>query len=182
MNITFNGTNNWLIILDNGKSFNLSLDDLTYTVKAAKYNVDNTPTAEHLSNLDDLVKNIYGPCCNNFGYNIPINSCYRSQEVNDLTPGASNTSDHLIGAAMDLDIAKANRGNTNKELYQYIYSNLSYKQVIWEMADINTDPKWVHVSYQSSKNKREALLLPFKGSKYLQYNPTTSFPRYITSV
>lgn len=47
-------------------------------------------------------------------------------------------------------------GVTNKMIYDYIKDNLQFDQLIWEFGN-DSNPDWVHVSYNKDKNRGQKL-------------------------
>lgn len=135
-------------------SNNLTLSELIRSESAKRLGISNTPTEEHIENFKIIAKNIFEPVREHFGVPIRISSGYRSKELNAKTKGASATSDHCFGRALDLD----NDGTsiTNKEIFDFIKDNLDFKQLIWEFGT-DSNPDWVHVSYDKNNLKNEVL-------------------------
>jgi hypothetical protein len=106
-------------------------------------------------NLLKLHQNITIPILEHFGgdYILTINSGYRCKEYNDSLFGASKTSDHLTGAAMDIELSK-NGKSCNKELFDFIRKNLKFKQVINER-----NYSWIHVSFDEVNLRGQILNL-----------------------
>jgi D-alanyl-D-alanine dipeptidase len=84
-------------------SEHFTLAELTMSPKATKLKIDNTPTPEHLENLIVLSENVLEPIRAKFGSFSPT-SGYRSPKLNAATPGASKTSQHSKGEAVDIDL------------------------------------------------------------------------------
>ena len=137
-------------------SEHLSLAEVIRSETAKRHGISNMPTEEHIANFKLLAENVFEPIRNNFRCPIHISSGYRSAELNALTPGASKTSDHCLGRALDLDQQGHSHGITNKEVFDYIKDNLNFKQLIWE-GGTEQEPDWVHVSYDESNLKKEVL-------------------------
>lgn len=70
---------------------------------------------------------------------------FRSPEVNKGV-GGSKTSDHMIGAAVDIRIS----GIPLLDLAKWIADNLEFDQLILE-------PNWVHISYKHNNNRKQVL-------------------------
>ena len=138
-------------------SENLSLREVTRSSTAKRLGIDNTPTPEHLRNLKLLAEKVFEPIRKHFNKPIGVSSGYRSQKLNESTPGASSTSQHSTGEALDLDQDNMGTGITNKMVFDYIRENLDFDQLIWEYGD-NRNPDWVHVSYESSGRQRKQVL------------------------
>jgi hypothetical protein len=81
--------------------------------------------------------------------------------------GGSSSSQHCKGQAIDIDMDGRTNGVTNKMVYDYIKDNLKFDQLIWEFGD-DTNPDWVHVSYNEGKNRNQKL-------KAIKSNGKTSY-------
>lgn len=138
-------------------SENLSLIEVTRSSTAKRLGIDNTPTPEHLANLKLLAQKIFEPIRAHFGKPIGVSSGYRSAELNKATPGASTTSQHSSGEALDLDQDSTGTGITNKQVFDYIKNTLEFDQLIWEYGT-DKNPDWVHVSYESKGKQRKQIL------------------------
>jgi hypothetical protein len=100
-------------------------------------------------NLRALAENVLQPTRDALGA-VKVTSAYRSPAVNSKVGGAK-TSQHVQGQAADL---KFDGGND--VLFHWIKDNLDFDQLIWEFGS-DTAPSWVHVSYSSSKNRKQIL-------------------------
>lgn len=150
-------------------SEHLALSEVIRSESAKRLGISNMPTEEHINNLKILAKNIFEPVREHFGVPIRISSGYRSEALNKKIKGASLTSDHVFGRAIDID----NDGTsvTNKEIFDFIKDNLDFKQLIWEFGT-DKNPDWVHVSYEKGNLKNEVLrATKVKGKPvYSKYN------------
>jgi hypothetical protein len=135
----------------------LTLLEVTNSSTAKRLGIDNTPTSEHLNNLKLLAEKIFEPIRNHFKKPIRVSSGYRSKTLNAAVPGASSTSQHSSGEALDLDQDGMSTGVTNKMIFDYIKDNLEFDQLIWEFGN-NQNPDWVHVSYESTGKQRKQIL------------------------
>ena len=132
---------------------NFSLGELTRSQTATRKGIDNEPNAEQLANLTALCECILQPVRNHFGMPVRVSSGLRVPELNSAI-GGSTTSDHCKGMAADIEIP----GVDNKELAQWVVDNLEFRQVILEFYKSGVpDSGWVHVSYNSGDNKKQAL-------------------------
>lgn len=137
-------------------SEHLTLAEVTKNNTAIKYGLDNTPTPEHEANLKLVCERIFEPLRTGLGDKPIYVSCgYRSVAVNAKTPGASKTSGHCFGKALDLE-AHVFGGMTNADIFHYIRKNLKFNELIWEHGN-DTEPAWVHVLYDEKDNKGEVL-------------------------
>lgn len=151
-------------------SDNLTLAEVVKSNTAKRLGIDNTPTAEHLHNLKLVAQNIFQPIREHFKKPINVSSGYRSKALNDATPGASATSQHCSGEALDLDQDSMNTGITNKMVFDYIKNNLDFDQLIWEFGT-DTNPDWVHVSYESTGRQRKQILKAVRVNGKTTYKP-----------
>ena len=153
-------------------SEHLSLNEVTTSGTAKRLGINNNPTPEHLENLKLVAKNVFEPIRNHFGKPIKVSSGYRSKELNAATPGASTTSQHSSGEALDLDQDGMPHGVTNKMVFDFIRENLNFDQLIWEFGD-SKNPDWVHVSYESTGKQRKQILKATRVNGKTSYSPWT---------
>ena len=148
----------------------LSLAEVIRSENAKRAGVSNMPTDEHLENFKALADNVFESIREHFGVPIHISSGYRSKELNKITKGASLTSDHCYGKAIDIDMDGSANNVTNNDIFHYIKDNLKFKQLIAEYP-VNGKLGWVHVSYDSNNIKNQILIatksgyLPYKGNE-----------------
>ncbi len=123
-----------------------------FTIKeltATSSGLPNTPNAEQIKNLENLVNKILDPARVALGFPIMIGSGFRSPAVN-VAAGGVLTSQHTKGEAADC------KCKDNKRLFDYIRKT-DFDQLIWEFGD-DMQPQWVHVSLKrTGVNRREVL-------------------------
>lgn len=151
-------------------SKHLSLNEVTTSGTAKRLGIDNNPTPEHLNNLKLLAEKVFEPVREHFGKPIKVSSGYRSKELNAATPGASSTSQHSTGEALDLDQDGMTTGITNKMVFEYIKNNINFDQLIWEFGT-DSNPDWVHVSYESTGKQRKQILKAVRVNGVTKYLP-----------
>lgn len=147
-------------------SDNLSLSEVIKSSTAIKHGIDNTPTEEHLHNLEAIAQDVFQPVREHFGKPIYVSSGYRSEALNERI-GGSKTSQHSLGQALDLD-AHVYGGLTNAQLFAYIAEWVVFDQLIWEFGD-GTEPDWIHVSYKKGGNNRGQKLAAYKKDGKTKY-------------
>lgn len=140
-------------------SKNFWLSEFTISSSAKRLGIKNTPTEEHIANMKLLCEEILEPIREHFDHPIFISSGYRSKELNAKTKGASKTSQHSTGEAVDIDMDGSEV--TNAEIFNYIKDNLPFDQLIWEHGT-KQNPDWVHVSYESQGLPRKEILRAYK--------------------
>jgi hypothetical protein len=150
-------------------SEHLDLSEVTRSDSAKRNGISNMPTPEHTDNLVLLANKVFEPIRNYFKVPILISSGYRSKELNSKI-GGSLTSQHCSGEALDIDMDGSSSGVTNKMIFDYIKDNLNFDQLIFEFGT-QTNPDWVHVSYESSGKQRKQVLRASKSGGKTSYAP-----------
>lgn len=135
-------------------SKNLALSEVTRSETAKRKGISNMPPPEHIENFKLLAEKVFQPIRDHFGVPIRISSGYRSKELNTAI-GGSLSSQHCQGEAIDIDMDGTTV--TNAEIFNYIKDNLNFDQLIWEFGT-DTNPDWVHVSYDSAGKQRKQIL------------------------
>ena len=148
-------------------SEHLTLAELIRSESAKRNGITNMPPPEHIANLKLLAENIFEPIRANFRCPILISSGYRSKELNAII-GGSNTSQHSFGQAIDIDMDGTSI--TNKQVFNYIKQHLEFDQLIWEFGT-ESNPDWVHVSYESTGKQRKQVLRAIKQGGKTAYTP-----------
>tara|TARA_B100001094_G_scaffold97481_1_gene93502 strand:+ start:1924 stop:2487 length:564 start_codon:yes stop_codon:yes gene_type:complete len=136
-------------------SKNLSLAEVVRSETAKRLDIDNTPTKEHIENLKTIAEKVFQPIREHFNCPIHVSSGYRGEALNKALRGASKTSLHMTGQALDIDMDFTKVSNT--DVFQYIKDNLEFDTLIWEFKNKDGSPKWVHVSYREGKNRNQVL-------------------------
>jgi hypothetical protein len=154
-------------------SKNLALFEMTRNSTAKRKGVSNEPTPQHIQNMKVLAEKIFEPIRRHFNTPIHITSGYRSEALNKVTPGASKTSQHSKGEAIDIDMDGSGSKITNADIFNWIKDNLDFDQLIWEFGD-ETNPSWLHVSYNTDGPQRGQILKASKGVFGTKYTPYTS--------
>jgi hypothetical protein len=148
-------------------SKHLSLAEVSRSETAKRKGISNTPSGEHLENFKKLAENIFEPIREHFAVPIHISSGYRSKELNSAI-GGSLSSQHCQGEAIDIDMDGTSI--TNAQIFNYIKSNLNFDQLIWEFGT-DSNPDWVHVSYESTGKQRKQILKAVKSGGKTSYLP-----------
>jgi hypothetical protein len=134
-------------------SANFQLSELVKSQTAERKGIPNNPSPAHIDNLKALCVNVLQPIRSHFEAPVMISSGYRSPEL-CIAIGSKITSQHATGNAADLEIP----GVDNKVLATWIKENLEYDQLILEFyRDGEPDSGWVHVSWNSDKNRSNSL-------------------------
>lgn len=138
-------------------STNFTLAELTVSDAAVRKNYTEqfNPPDNVITALTELCENILQPLRNTVNASIKVTSGYRCERTNKAIGGAK-TSQHIDGEAADINV----EGMSVEEVYLLIKdSNLPFDQVIQEFD------AWVHVSYNSTKNRKMCLRAVKKNGK-----------------
>jgi zinc D-Ala-D-Ala carboxypeptidase len=112
------------------------LAEFTISSKALSMGVENTPTAEHLVNLQNLAKQMEAVRAL-FNCAIEITSGYRNPQVNAAVGGVPD-SDHALGHAADFHVDGFDDLTAAKRIRD---SQLKFDQLIYEKN------RCVHISF-----------------------------------
>lgn len=157
-------------------SKHLTLAEATRSETAKRLGISNQPTPEHLENMTALAEAIFEPCRTFVGRPLAVNSLYRSPDLNKAIKGASATSDHCRGAAIDMDCDIY--GGSNRDLFFFIVDNLDFGQLIWEFgqepdASNSAKPDWVHCSHYVDRPNKKQILQAYKVNGRTKYKTWT---------
>jgi zinc D-Ala-D-Ala carboxypeptidase len=148
---------------------NFSLDELIKSQVAERKGINNNPSPMQIDNLRALAVNILQPIRSQFSKPLIISSGFRCAQL-CIEIGSSINSEHCAdnkSAAADFEIP----GIDNKELAEWIKSNLEYNQLILEFyREGEPSSGWVHCSYSTDLNKKQSLIA-YRQDNKVQYRP-----------
>jgi hypothetical protein len=128
---------------------NFSISELIHSDNAIKAGIDNTPNIAQIDNLLNLIFYCLQPLRDKLNKPMIITSGFRNKKVNALANGKPN-SQHSKGQAADFVV----KGMTPNQIIDFIVkSGIEYDQLI------NEYNKWVHISFNKGKNRKQP---PFK--------------------
>ena len=137
-------------------SANFTLDELTASRTAAALGVDNTPSAEHIAHLQELVTVILQPMRDAWGGGIRVSSGYRGFRLNKSV-GGSSSSAHCVGYAADLVPCNGKI----KTFKAFVRKWLKEKRIPFDqfIDEKNNGSEWVHIGIRnrSGKQRRQYL-------------------------
>ena len=140
------------------------------------------PPPHIVANIKRQAEKIWQPCRDELGYQIDISSGYRCPELNAITAGSSDTSQHTKGEAGDTKLkttffggalfeirkqieaitGKPLRSNVNANFYLFAWLciNIERMDIDQVIHEYGTDgaPAWVHGACSETKNKRQILI------------------------
>lgn len=129
------------------ENLNFKISELIQSDTAIKHNINNMPDINSLDNMLELIVYCIQPVRDKIKKPMIITSGYRNAQVNKLVGGASN-SQHTNGQAVDFKIS----GMTPSQIVDFIKnSGIEFDQLI------NEYDKWVHISYNKGKNRKQIL-------------------------
>ena len=146
-------------------SKHISYKEAVKSNTAMRLNIDNTPGAYEITNMNGIAHNIFEPLREWVGGPIKINSFFRCVELNKAI-GGSSKSQHCQGRAIDIDDTYGKM--TNAEMYHWIKENLDFDQMIWEFGN-DDNPDWVHISYVSPEDNRNRCLKAYRENGKTKY-------------
>ena len=127
-----------------------TLDELIHSDTADRLGIDNSPTSDAISNLDDLVTNVLDRLRSEWGRPIIVTSGYRCKELNAAVGGA-RYSQHLKGQAAD--IVSDDFESFRRFVRRWCKDN-EFDQCIFEHSG---DKEWVHISFNGGRNRKQVL-------------------------
>ena len=128
-------------------SASFSLDEFVISQVAERHGYRNEPNEKQIENLRLLCVNVLQPLRVIIAVPIFINSGFRSFDVNAAVGGKFN-SQHLEGKAADFVVHSMNL----IDVFNIILQKLSFDQLIYEFG------KWIHVSWNSDKNRKDVMI------------------------
>jgi hypothetical protein len=144
---------------------NFTLAELTVSETAERHGIDNTPTPEHLENLQRLAEFLETVKTALGGKPVMINSAYRGPAVNEKV-GGSKSSQHMVGCAADIRIPNMNPDQVCRAI---IAADLPFDQLIREFYDpAKAAGGWTHVSVTNtagSTPRKQALIIDKTGTR-----------------
>ena len=137
-----------------------TLEEMTFSATAKKFNILNEPTAPQIENLKYLCSEILEPLRSYYEDKpIRVTSGFRSPSLSEKI-GSSKNSQHCQGQACDFIIP----GFDNKNVASHIKNNFIFDQLILEYYP--QPNSWIHVSFvEGDGNRREALTKDKEGYK-----------------
>ena len=129
------------------------LSEFTQSYMAKRLGIDNTPTLEVVSNLQQLCRHVLEPLRQYAHCPIIISSGYRCPPLNKAVGGVSK-SQHLVGEAADIVLPSTAVGR------QWLcwMMKQEFDQLIFERASSKSATFWIHVSYRQDGCNRQQVI------------------------
>lgn len=122
---------------------------------ALRLGLKNNPNPTEIANIEYLNKMVYEPLCDHFGVRLSFTCWFRSKAVNSKIKGASKTSFHLSGCAVDIDMDGTNINNI--DIFNYVKDHLPFTELINEHPDKEGNPAWIHVAIQKGREEEKVI-------------------------
>lgn len=113
-----------------------TIAELTRSATARRLDIDNTPPAGAVDNMQRLIDSVLDPARKRLGIPIIVNSGYRCPRLNSAVGGVPR-SYHLSGRAADITTGTP---EDNRRLLE-ILRTLPHTELIWEHGGA-----WIHVA------------------------------------
>lgn len=135
-----------------GKYFTIA--ELCKSDTADRLGINNRCHKWHVTNMNALIDHVLDPLREAYGKPITVNSGFRCEALNKAV-GGSPTSDHMNGAAADIE-GTPPTPEENRRLFELAQQlNLPFDQLINE-----NNFSWVHISHRIEvKNRHQILAL-----------------------
>lgn len=154
-----------------------TLEELTRSDTARRLGLDNTPTAEHLRNLEETVRYLADPLreawaahCATERFGTPalrVSSGYRGPAVNRAV-GGSASSAHAVGYALDIVPTNGRLREFKAFAREWLTTgDRTFDQMISEDEDDAGTPRWIHFGYRNQQGKQRRQLLSMRGGRYM---------------
>lgn len=138
-------------------SKHFTLQELTHSDLAVRYDWENNPDANEINNLTRLA-DLLEQVRTLIGKPIMINSAYRCKQVNDAV-GSKDSSQHRIGCAADIRVPNMTPDEVVKAV---MASDIGYDQIIREFD------RWTHISVPNTAGdnpRRQSLIIDKTGTR-----------------
>jgi hypothetical protein len=144
---------------------NFTYEEMIASQEATRSHISEqfNPPQSVKDNLKRLCVELLQPLRTRLSPSIRISSGYRCEKLNAAI-GGSKTSDHVGGNAADCNYYFNNKENNLKLAIAVMESGLSFKQMILEGGTM-ANPRWIHLSYDPTNNKKEILYASFATGK-----------------
>lgn len=130
------------------------LSEFTKSSTASARKIDNTPSLDVISNLQQLCIHVLEPLREYFNCPIIISSGYRSPALNKAVGGVAN-SQHMTGEACDIHLPDE---ATGKRWFVWLMDNVPFHQLIWEKSTPSSTHHWIHVAFKRTGiNKQQVI-------------------------
>lgn len=131
---------------------NFTLEELTASSVAKRFNLNNSPSVVEIEKLKELCEKILQPIRTKFGEPILITSGFRNSSLNRIV-GGSPSSQHLKGEAADLVCVD------NQKLWNLILEMIKSGSITVGQLINEKKLSWIHISLPTHAHKNQILYL-----------------------
>ncbi len=128
-------------------NLNFTISELCKSDIAKQKNIKNIPNLEELDNMLCLIVLCLQPIREYLKKPMIISSGYRTAALNKIVKGVTK-SQHIKGQAVDFIVPGLSINNVINKIKQ---SGIEFDQLI------NEYDKWIHISYNKNKNRKQIL-------------------------
>lgn len=125
-----------------------TVEELTASDVARKFNIDNTPTPQVRQHLEELIDKLLNPIRDAWGSPVIVSSGYRCPALNTRVGGAKKSA-HLTGYAADLVPSNGRR----KEFINFVQKFLLSSGLYFDQC-INEYGRWCHVGLKNLEGRQ----------------------------
>lgn len=141
-----------------------TIEELCHSDTAKAKGIDNIIPYHLKPNIVALCNNVLDKIRDKYGAPMHINCGYRCQALNRAVGGA-NTSDHLLGRAVDI----ANNAKLQLCILEMARNKeFDFDQIIIEKPNSAGIGAWIHIGYRQNSNRHQTLI--FKNGKYVPFS------------
>jgi len=143
-----------------------SYGEAIHSQNAERLGIINIPSDEVLEDMKYTATHIFDPVREFINEPLTASSFFRCAELNGNTPGSSNTSQHVLGQAVDMY-------STGRlvDIFKFVRDHLEFDQLLWEYGS-TVVPAWVHASITSHRaNRKQILRVYVDENKQIHYIP-----------
>lgn len=133
---------------------NFTLEELTASRTADKYNIDNTPTAAEAQNLKRLCVEILQPIREEINRPLTVTSGYRCKKINKKVGGVP-TSQHVTGDAADITLHSR---QANNKLFNVIADMIRDGKITVGQLINEKGGAWLHISNPRQGKKTNEII------------------------
>lgn len=131
-------------------SKNFSLAELVASDTARRRGIDNTPSFEVVSHLEELCDNLLQPLRDAWGAPISVTSGFRCHKLNQAVGGVA-TSAHLMGYAADLQISDMKKFD---EFVKFVVGWIKDKSFDQCLIERSGSTRWLHIGYKNQNGEQ----------------------------
>lgn len=135
-------------------SKHFKLSEFTRSATASAKKIDNTPSLEIVSNLQQLCIHVLEPLREHSNCPITISSGYRCPALNKAVGGVA-TSQHMAGEAADIHLPDE---ATGKRWFVWLMDNVQFHQLIWEKSTPTSTHHWIHIAFKQNGHNAQQVI------------------------